>query len=466
MDHYQSPFSERYASQEMRALFSPQTRYSTFRKLWTALAKTQKSLGLPIKDFQIKAMEKAVHKINFAKANSYEKKFRHDVMAHIHAFGDACPEAKGIIHLGATSCFVTDNTDLILMKEGIQILQKNLSGILQKLLKLAKEYADLPCVGFTHFQPAQPTTVGKRISLWLQDFVMDAKQGDHLLLSLPFLGSKGATGTQNSFLLLFEGDHKKVKKVDELLAKEFQFTKALTVTGQTYPRKWDLQIFHYLQGFAASSHKMATDLRLLAHMGEMGEKASGTQVGSSAMPHKQNPIYSERICGLARFLISLAENPAYTASLQWLERSLDDSSNRRIVIPEAFLAADALIMLLAHVLDNLYVDQGKIKAHLEEHLPSLIKENLLTFAALHGKDRQEIHESLRKEKPGANPEKFAKAFLTKLKLNPSASEIKKLINPDGLIGRSKEQTLEFLKDDVEPYLKKRRGKAAIATVSV
>jgi len=459
---YQSPFSERYASDEMRALFSNQTRYSTYRLLWTALAKAQKVLGLPIKDAQIKAMQKAVHKIDFEKANEYEKKFRHDVMAHIHAFGDAAPVAKPIIHLGATSAFVTDNADLIIMREGIQILQKNLTGILQKLSNLAKENADLACMGFTHFQPAQPTTVGKRISLWLQDFLIDAKKGDQLLLDLPFLGSKGATGTQNSFLLLFQGDHKKVKKLDDLLTKEFDFPKALTISGQTYPRKWDLLIFQYLESFATSCHKMATDIRLLASLSEMGEKSESSQVGSSAMPHKQNPIYSERICGLSRFLISLSENPAYTASLQWLERSLDDSSNRRIVIPEAFLAADALIMLLAHVLDKLYIDKQLIKENMNKHLPSLIKENLLLYAALHGHDRQKIHELLRKEKPGKNPDEFAKRFLSKLKLKAPA----KLLHTESLIGRAKEQTLEFLEEEVTPYLKQKKHKSKFSKVVV
>lgn len=462
MHHYQSPFSERYASKEMRALFSNLTRYSTFRKLWTALAQAQKALGLPIKDSQIKAMQKVIHRIDFEKAHTYEKKFRHDVMAHIHAFGDAAPVAKPIIHLGATSAFVTDNTDLILMKEGIQILQKNLIHILQKLARLAKENAGLACMGFTHFQPAQPTTVGKRISLWLQDFLLDAKKGDQLLNDLPFLGSKGATGTQSSFLLLFQGDHKKVKKIDELLAKEFDFPKALTIAGQTYPRKWDLLIFQYLESFATSCHKMATDLRLLAHMGEMGEKSESSQVGSSAMPHKQNPIYAERICGLSRFLISLADNPAYTASLQWLERSLDDSSNRRIVIPEAFLAADALIMLLGHVLDKIYIDKKTIQEHLKTHLPSLIKENLLLYAALHGHDRQKVHELLRKEKPGKNPDEFAKKFLQKMKLKAPS----KLISIESLVGRAKEQTLEFLKEEVSPYLNKSRKKSSLSAVVI
>ncbi len=394
---YESPFSGRYASKEMREIFSPNRRYGTFRALWIELAKAQKKLGLSITDEQIREMQKHAHSIDFKKVSSYEKTFRHDVMAHIHAFGDVCPKAKPIIHLGATSCFVTDNADLILMKEALFHLQKNLVGIVRKLSAFAKKYEDLACLGFTHFQPAQPTTVGKRGALWLQDFLLDLKQCERLIGEVPFLGSKGATGTQNSFLLLFRGNHEKVKKLDHLVADAFGFTKVLTITGQTYPRKWDLLIFQFLESFAASCHKFAGDIRLLAHMGEITEESRKGQVGSSAMPHKSNPIYSERICGLARLLLSFAQNPAYTASLQWLERSLDDSSNRRIILPEAFLCADALMLLLAHLIDGVSVHPKKIQENLDKELPHLLTENLLMHAALEGIDRLKAHEILRQE---------------------------------------------------------------------
>ena len=331
-DTYISPFSARYSSPEMSYLFSPKYRAILFRKLWIALAKAQHTLQLKVSKKQIAEMQSHVESIDFRAITAYEKKFRHDVMAHIHAFGDQCPQAKPIIHLGATSCYVTDNADLIQCKAALHLLMQKLNIALDRLARLAEKYAKTPCLSYTHFQPAQPTTIGKRICLWLQDFLIDARDWEKLYHSLPFLGAKGATGTQGSFFALFEKSSKKVSEMEKLIAKEFGFSEILSISGQTYTRKIDLNLLNSFASFAASVHKMGTDIRLLAHDGEFLEGFGKHQIGSSAMPYKRNPIYSERMCGLARFVISLAQNPAYTAATQWLERSLDDSANRRLVI--------------------------------------------------------------------------------------------------------------------------------------
>ncbi|MBU6446459.1 MAG: adenylosuccinate lyase, partial [Verrucomicrobia bacterium] len=406
-EEYVSPFSARYCSPEMSRLFSAHFKISTFRKLWVSLAKAEQKLGLPITHQQVAELEDNVERIDFAAARSYEKKFKHDVMAHIHAFGDQCPQAKPIIHLGATSTFVTDNTDLIQLKFGLELLVSKLTEVIRIMAKLAAHESATPCLGFTHFQPAQPTTVGKRFALWLQDLRLDAEEFERLIATLPFLGVKGATGTQSSFLALFDGDANKVALLEKAIAADFGFTKILHIAGQTYPRKWDLFIVNALASLAASCHKMATDLRLLAHDGELLEGFEEEQIGSSAMPYKRNPIFAERICGLARFVMSLSQNPAYTAATQWLERSLDDSSNRRLSIPEAFLGADAILNLLVHVFKHLNIDRARIQENLEAQMHHLAMENLLMLAVKKGADRQATHERLRKLAKQKNPH-FAK----------------------------------------------------------
>ncbi|MGB7978235.1 MAG: adenylosuccinate lyase [Chlamydiales bacterium] len=442
---YISPFSARYSSPEMSSLFSAHFKMTTFRRLWVSLAKAEKKLGLPITQQQIAQLERHVDRIDFAVVENYEKKFRHDVMAHIHAFGDQCPDAKPIIHLGATSTFVTDNTDLIQLKKGLQILKAKLIEAIRLLARLAEQEADSPCLAYTHYQSAQPTTIGKRASLWLQDLLLDAQEIERHIETLPFLGAKGATGTQASFLALFEGDAPKVKELETLIATDFGFSKILPISGQTYTRKLDLNILNTIASLAASCHKMATDVRLLAHDGELSESPTDTQVGSSAMPYKRNPIYSERICGLARFVISLAQNPAYTAATQWLERSLDDSANRRLCIPESFLGADAILNLLIHLLSHLAIDPQRALENLQGQMHHVAMENILMLAVKKGGDRQIVHEQLRKLAHQRSPD-----IAKELGLNPK--ELEPYLAPSKLIGRAPDQTREFLKREVEPFL--------------
>ncbi|MBI2811587.1 MAG: adenylosuccinate lyase [Candidatus Melainabacteria bacterium] len=419
LNHYQSPLSSRYASEEMSYLFSPHFKFFTWRTLWVALAKAQKSLGLSISDRQIASMQDCIEKIDLKRAEEYEKKFRHDVMAHIHAFGDLCPEARGIIHLGATSCFVTDNADLIQMREGLRIIRNKIIQVIRQLHPFAQEHAALPTLSYTHFQPAQPTTVGKRACLWMQDFLIDLYDIAHHLGDLHFLGVKGATGTQASFLSLFNGDHEKVKKLETLVSDEMGFTKVVPISGQTYTRKQDIRVLSVLTSFASSAHKFATDLRLLAHLKEIEEPFAEKQVGSSAMPYKRNPMRSERICGLARFLMSLNENPLYTQATQWFERSLDDSANRRLYLPQAFLTADAILNLLCNITSGLIVHPKVIARHLNEELPFLATEEILMESVKRGKDRQHV-----------------------------------LVQIKRFLGRAIEQTHDFLNEEVGPVLKK------------
>jgi adenylosuccinate lyase len=437
-EEYTSPFTARYSSKEMSHLFSPKFKITTFRKLWASLAKAQKKLGLPITHQQVAQLEDNVEKIDFELALKYEKKFRHDVMAHIHAFGDQCPDARPIIHLGATSSFVTDNTDLIQLKKGLELIFQKLLHILKILSTFAEKEAATPCVGYTHFQPAQPTTVGKRAAMWLQDFFMDAKEIERHL-SLPFLGVKGATGTQASFLALFENDSEKVFQLETLVAKDFGFDRILPIAGQTYTRKIDLNILNTLESFASSAHKMATDIRLLAHDNELSEAFAEEQVGSSAMPHKQNPIYCERICGLSRFVISLAQNPAYTAATQWLERTLDDSSNRRLAIPEAFLGTDAILNLLSYLIPHLTVNREQSSQHLEREIPHIALEGLLIAAAKKGADRQKVHETLRKMS-GRPLLEIAEALGLEA------------LPPEVSTGLATEQVQKFVRKEVYPFL--------------
>lgn len=462
LNAYQSPLSNRYASKEMSYLFSPHFKFLTWRKLWIALAKSQKQLGLPITEKQIHDLENASEKIDLNAAEEYEKKFRHDVMAHIHAFGDLCPNARGIIHLGATSCFVTDNADLIQMREALQILRNKILQVIRQLHCFAQKYADLSCLSYTHFQAAQPTTVGKRACIWLQDLLMDISDTQRDLDELRFLGVKGATGTQASFLSLFEGDHNKVKKLDELVAKEMGFSHVFGISGQTYTRKQDIRILSTLSCFAASAHKFATDLRLLAHLKEIEEPFAEKQIGSSAMPYKRNPMRSERICGLARFLISLQENPLYTEATQWFERSLDDSANRRLYLPQAFLTADAILNLMCNITAGLIVHPKIIEKHLSDELPFLATEHLLMEAVKRGKDRQAVHERLRihslESSRRIKEEGLSCDLMDRISSDPeiglSSTEIQELSHIKHFIGRATMQTHEFLNDEVSPIIQK------------
>jgi adenylosuccinate lyase len=462
LKHYQSPLSYRYASDEMSYLFSSHFKFLTWRKLWIALAIGQKKLGLNISDRQIACMLDALDKIDLGRAEEYEKKFRHDVMAHIHAFSDLCPEARGIIHLGATSCFVTDNTDLIQMNEALRLVRNKIVQVIRQLYPFAQEYASLPCLSYTHFQPAQPTTVGKRACLWLQDLLIDLADVEKLLQDMRFLGVKGATGTQAAFLALFEGDHSKVKKLEEFVTNEMGFNRPFSVTGQTYTRKQDIRVLCTLSSFAASSHKCATDLRLLAHLKEIEEPFAEKQVGSSAMPYKRNPMRSERICGLSRFLMSLNENALYTEATQWLERSLDDSANRRLYLPEAFLTADAILNLLCNITAGIIVHPRVIQKHLHDELPFLATEQILMETVRRGKDRQSIHERLRihslemsrliKEEGQAND--LLKRIAQDEEIGLSLAEVNALTDVKLFLGRAVEQTHEFLNEEVGPTIKK------------
>lgn len=455
---YQSPLAQRYASKEMSFLFSPQYKYVTWRRLWLALAKAQKAIGFSITAKQISALEANVQNIDFLEVEKFEKQFRHDVMAHLHAFAKASPEAKGILHLGATSAFITDNTDMIQMSEGLKILKAKWVTLLDLLAQLAKKYAALPTLGYTHLQPAQPTTVGKRICLWLQDFYMDFLDLIYLQENLRFLGLKGATGTQSSFFSLLDQDSIKVEKLDELIAIEMNFSKIFIISGQTYTRKQDEKIFSTLQHFASSAHKCATDLRLLAHFGELEEGFGEKQIGSSAMPHKRNPIYCERICGLARFLLTVGDNAHYTLATQWLERSLDDSVNRRITIPEIFLTADAIIHLLLDVFSKIEVYPETITKNLEREISFLSMENILMLAVKKGKDRQEIHEILRVKSQKKTSQEVEKDLLEEIAKDPkiglSKTEIMECISPKELTGMAEIQVKKFLQQEIFPTIKK------------
>lgn len=464
-NQYHSPLSNRYASEEMSALFSPHFKFTTWRKLWIALAKAQKTLGLPITDQQIAHMQNAIENIDFSTAEEYEKKFRHDVMAHIHAFGDLCPDARGIIHLGATSCYVTDNTDLIQMREGLKILRNKLLQVIRQLHPFAQQHAALCCLSYTHFQSAQPTTVGKRACLWLQDLLLDFSDIEQTADQIRFLGVKGATGTQASFLSLFEGDHNKVKQLEQLVAKEMGFANLFSVSGQTYTRKQDIRIFSALSNLAASAHKFATDLRLLAHLKELEEPFAQKQVGSSAMPYKRNPMRSERICGLSRFLISLNENPLYTEATQWFERTLDDSANRRLTIPQAFLTADAILNLMINITAGMIVHPKVIERHLHDELPFLATEQILMEAVKRGKDRQVVHERLRIHSFEASRRIKEEGLTCDLieriaddrDIGLTLAEIQQLTEIKHFIGRAIEQTHEFLDAEVAPLIQKHKN---------
>jgi adenylosuccinate lyase len=457
---YVTPLTSRYASEEMSYLFSPQYRDTTWRKIWIALAAGQQELGLPISDAQIEEMTKHVSEIDFDKARELEQELRHDVMAHVHLFGDQCPSAKPIIHLGATSCTVTDNGDLIAIKEALALTKGKLLQLLSQFAGFAEAHRSLPCLGFTHFQPAQPTTVGKRATLWLQDFLMDLELLVFHEEHLRFLGIKGTTGTQASFLSLFEGDHEKVSELELRVGQKLGFSKIFPVTGQTYSRKQDVYVLDLLAGVAVSAQKFATDLRLLSNLREMEEPFESGQVGSSAMPYKRNPMRSERICSLSRYLICLADHPKQTAATQWLERTLDDSANRRLTLAEGFLCVDGILNLLINITQGLIVYPKVIRRRLDEELPFMATENILMAAVRSGGDRQELHERLRKHsweaarqiKEFGRPCDLLQRISEDDVFHLTLTQLHQLMDVDKFIGRAPEQVSEFLKDAVIPAL--------------
>ncbi len=457
---YVSPLETRYVSRQMSELFSAQRKFSTWRRLWLALAEAQKSLGLEISDSQLRQMAEHLDDIDFTKAAEYEKKFRHDVMAHIHAFGDVAPKARPIIHLGATSQFVGCNADLILMREGMSILLGRLVNIIDALGRFSEQHHDLPCLGFTHFQPAQMTTVGKRAALWCADFVRDLRDLEYRLENLEFRGVKGTTGTQASFLALFDGDHEKVKQLEKMVAEKMGFTKIARVTGQTYSRKVDATIAAVLAGIGASVHKFCNDVRLLAHRKELEEPFESSQVGSSAMAYKRNPMRCERATALARFLMDIAVSPLHTFAEQWLERTLDDSANKRLSISEGFLTADAICLNTLTVAQGLVVYPAVIASHVETELPFLVTENILMAAVRAGGDRQELHERIRCHSMAA-AEQIKKRgesndLLERLKKDKAFAglDFEKLLDPLALIGRAPQQVDEFLQAEVVPLRNK------------
>lgn len=457
---YISPLNSRYASKEMSYIFSQDNKFKTWRKLWIALAETEKELGLNITDEQINEMKKYQEDINYEVAEAREKIVRHDVMSHVFAFGTQAKSAMPIIHLGATSCYVGDNTDIIIMTEGMKLIKKQLVNVIKELSKFCMEYKDLPTLGFTHFQPAQTTTVGKRATLWLQDLVMDLEDLDYQLSKAKLLGSKGTTGTQASFLELFDGDHEKVKKIDPMIAKKMGFNSYFAVSGQTYPRKLDSQILNILSSIAQSSFKFSNDIRLLQHLKEIEEPFEKSQIGSSAMAYKRNPMRSERIGSLARYVIADSLNPAITASTQWFERTLDDSANKRISVPEAFLCTDAILTLYRNVVDGLVVYPKVIEKHLNDELPFMATENIMMDAVKAGGDRQELHEKIRIHSMAAGrvvkSEGKENDLLERIAKDESfgltLEKLYSIMDAKNFVGRSPEQTEEFINEVIKPIL--------------
>ncbi len=456
MDLYDNPLIGRYASREMSALWGPRRKFETWRQLWVALAEAEAELGLPISREQIAQLRSQIANIDFAAAEQYERKFRHDVMAHVHAYGDACPEARGIIHLGATSCYVTDNTDLMLMRESLALIAGRLAATIDRLGKFAAEYRDLPCLAFTHLQPAQPTTVGKRACLWAYDLALDLTEIERRISELKLRGAKGTTGTQASFLQLFGGDHAKVRRLEELVAQKMGFDDSYPVTGQTYSRKIDAQVVDALAGIASSAHKAATDLRLLQSRKEIEEPFETNQIGSSAMAYKRNPMRAERMCGLARFVMSLSANTHETLATQWMERTLDDSANRRLVLPQAFLAIDAILILYQNVASGLVVYPQVIARHLDEELPFMATESILMAAVAAGGDRQELHERIRQHSQAAaavvKEQGQANDLMERLAGDKEfqAVDLNQLMDPAQFVGRAPQQVDEFVSEIVEP----------------
>lgn len=459
-DKYVSPLSERYASKEMQYIFSPDMKFRTWRRLWIALAETEKELGLNITDEQIEELKSHAEDINYDVAKERERIVRHDVMSHVYAYGVQCPKAKGIIHLGATSCYVGDNTDIIVMTEALKLVRKKLINVVFELSKFAEEYKALPTLAFTHFQPAQPTTVGKRATLWMNEFMLDLEELDFVLGTMKLLGSKGTTGTQASFLELFDGDHEKIDRIDPMIAKKMGFKECYPVSGQTYSRKVDTRVANVLAGIAASAHKFSNDIRLLQHLKEVEEPFEKNQIGSSAMAYKRNPMRSERIASLSRYVMIDALNPAITSATQWFERTLDDSANKRLSIPEGFLAIDGVLDLCLNVVDGLVVNDKVIDKHLRSELPFMATENIMMDAVKAGGDRQELHEKIRElsmeasnnVKKEGRDNNLLELIADEPMFNMSAEELKKKTDPMKYVGRAPEQVDAYLKNVIKPML--------------
>ena len=459
---YESPLSSRYASDEMQYIFSPDKKFSTWRRLWVALARAEMELGLPVIQEQIDEMEAHLTDIDYDSAAQWERKLRHDVMAHIHAWGQQCPKAMPIIHLGATSCYVGDNTDVILMREALELVRDKLVRVLHALSVFANQYKALSTLGFTHFQPAQLVTVGKRATLWMNELLMDLEEVEHRIDSLKLLGSKGTTGTQASFLELFEGDHEKVKELERKIAREMGFDAVTPVSGQTYSRKMDYAVVSTLSGIAQSASKFATDMRLLCHLKEVEEPFEKNQIGSSAMPYKRNPMRCERICSLARYVMVDALNPSVTAATQWFERTLDDSANKRLSVPEAFLAVDAILNIYANVASGLVVHEKVIERHVMEELPFMASENIMMDAVKRGGNRQDLHERIRvlSQEAGRNvkdrglPNNLIDLIAEDPMFGMSREELTVHLEPARYIGRCPEQVDEFLTEYVQPVLER------------
>lgn len=459
---YETPLGSRYASEEMLYLFSPDMKFKTWRKLWIALARAEHELGLPVSQEQIDELISQKDNINYEVAKKREREVRHDVMAHVFAYGELCPKAKPIIHLGATSCYVGDNTDIIVMDEALKLVRKRLVSVIAALSKFAEQYKAMPTLGFTHYQPAQLTTVGKRATLWINELLMDLDEIEYRIANMKLLGSKGTTGTQASFMELFDGDTAKVKKLEDLIAKEMGFDGVVPVSGQTYSRKIDAQILATLAGIAQSASKFATDLRLLSNLKEIEEPFEGKQIGSSAMPYKRNPMRSERICSLARYVMADALNPMMTASVQWFERTLDDSANKRIAVPEAFLAIDAILKIFLNVASGLVVYPKVIEKRVMSELPFMATENIMMSAVKKGGDRQELHEQIRTHSIAAGKrvkeEGLENDLIERIANDPlfgmSLEEIQAHLNPSAFIGRCIEQVEEFISNCVNPAITK------------
>ena len=459
-DRYVSPLSERYASKEMQYIFSPDMKFRTWRRLWIALAETEKELGLNITQEQIDELKAHKDDINYDVAKERERQVRHDVMSHVYAYGVQCPKAKGIIHLGATSCYVGDNTDIIVMSEALKLVQKKLVNVIAELSKFADKYKEQSTLAFTHFQPAQPTTVGKRATLWTQEFLMDLEDLEYVMSTLKLLGSKGTTGTQASFLELFEGDQETIDKIDPMIAEKMGFKNCYPVSGQTYSRKVDTRVLNILAGIAASAHKMSNDIRLLQHLKEVEEPFEKSQIGSSAMAYKRNPMRSERIASLSRYVMVDALNPAITSATQWFERTLDDSANKRLSIPEGFLAIDGILDLCLNVVDGLVVYPKVIEKHMMAELPFMATENIMMDAVKAGGDRQELHERIRELSMEAGRtvkvEGKDNDLLERIAADPAFNltieELQKSMDPSRYVGRAKEQTTAFITKTVQPVL--------------
>ena len=459
-DRYQSPLSERYASKEMQYIFSPDMKFRTWRKLWIALAETEKELGLNITQEQIDELKAHADDINYDVAKAREKEVRHDVMSHVYAYGVQCPKAKGIIHLGATSCYVGDNTDIIVMTEALKLVKKKLVNVIAELAKFADTNKALPTLAFTHFQPAQPTTVGKRATLWMQEFLMDLEDLDYVLSTMKLLGSKGTTGTQASFLELFDGDQETIDKIDPMIAKKMGFEKCYPVSGQTYSRKVDTRVLNILAGIAASAHKFSNDIRLLQHLKEVEEPFEKSQIGSSAMAYKRNPMRSERIASLSRFVMIDAMNPAITSATQWFERTLDDSANKRLSVPEGFLAIDGILDLCLNVVDGLVVYPKVIEKRLRSVLPFMATENIMMDAVKAGGDRQELHERIRElsmeagknVKVEGKENNLLELIAADPAFNMTLEDLQKTMEPSKYTGRAEVQVNAFLKNVVQPVL--------------